>query len=386
MTRFLTGLALLAALAGAPRVGGETLPRSGTFTGYYRVDRWGTHWFGGFPVEPKSRDAFKDVHDKLVTAELEEIFQPINPGPGYVQRVGKITPVADAPVEIKIAWADDPDGKSVYRRIDRGGEFKFKLTVTNKLDRPLGPETVEGDGFFLYGVGGGANLRPGDSELDMAQDLRFTSTPSREWRQSAFEIAAGKTTTWTITVRNSTPGEFEFYTSFLEYRKAEEKWLTVQSNLLRLDIVDDRPKPAAGLEVDLVPEANPPRPPRDISAKLTLRNTGDKAFNFYLPYRMDKLAQDQILRCFDRAGTMIHGPRIRQSSFDSFGPRDVQHKPQRLEAGKSLVLGVILPGETALATAQIRGGFLTPKADRKAGEVYFDTGGPSASRYVIVRR
>jgi hypothetical protein len=320
-----------------------------------------------------------------VTAELEEIFQPYNPGPGYVLRVGKITPVTDAPVEIKIAWADDPDGKSVYRQIDRGGTFKFKLTVTNKLARPLGPQTIGGDGFFLYGIWG-ANLRPDDSEHDMVKDLRFARMPSPEWRESRFELAAGKSTTWTITVRNATPGEFEFLTSFKEYRKAEGKWLTVESNLLRLDVVEDRPKPAAGLEVELVPEANPPRPPRDIRAKMVLRNTGDKAFNFFLPYRKETLAEDQILRCFDRVGTMILGPRFGHTAFDGFGPRDVQHKPHRLEAGKSLVLEVNLPGETALAVAQIRGGIIMPKAQRKAEETYFDTGGPAASAYVVIRR
>jgi hypothetical protein len=40
MTRLITGLVLVGTvLTLAPRAGGEVLPRSGTFTGYYRVDR-----------------------------------------------------------------------------------------------------------------------------------------------------------------------------------------------------------------------------------------------------------------------------------------------------------------------------------------------------------
>src|SRR5262249_15926054 len=107
MTRIRAALLLIGiALAVPPRLRAGPLRRSGTFPGYSRVARWGKPSFAGFPVEPKARDAFKDVRVKLVTAELENIYQPINPGPGYVQRVGKITPVTDAPVEIKIAWAD----------------------------------------------------------------------------------------------------------------------------------------------------------------------------------------------------------------------------------------------------------------------------------------
>ena len=40
---FLVGILTTVAAAGA--VKGDTLPRKGTFTGYFFVDRWGQGWF-----------------------------------------------------------------------------------------------------------------------------------------------------------------------------------------------------------------------------------------------------------------------------------------------------------------------------------------------------
>jgi hypothetical protein len=117
---------------------------------------------------------------------------------------------------------------------------------------------------------------------------------------------------------------------------------------------------------------------------VVLRNPGQKPLNFFLPYRKDKLGEDQILRCFDGIGTMITGPRSPQSAWDAFGGREVEYKPQRLEAGKAMVLDVELPGGTALAAAQVRGGISHGK--RMPDEDYFRDLGPSKSRYVVVRR
>src|SRR5262247_754376 len=103
IARFVALGVAVAGLTAVP-VSAECLPPAGTFTDYYRADRWGNHTFAGFPVEPKARDAFKDFRDQLVTADLESIVQLSNPGPGFIRKVGKVTPVKDAPVEIKLAW------------------------------------------------------------------------------------------------------------------------------------------------------------------------------------------------------------------------------------------------------------------------------------------
>jgi hypothetical protein len=376
---------LAAVLAAAAPGVGECLPSSGTFTGYYRADRWGGHTFAGFlTVEPKARASFEEFRDRLVTADVEQIAQPINPGDGFVQKVGKVTPVKDAPVEIKLAWAGGAKGVPLYRRIRPGDDFTFTVTVTNKLDRAFGPATIRADGFFLAGVGG-ANLPTEDVEWDAA-DLRGGGTPSNEWKESRLALGAGKSATWTVSVKKARAGEFEFHVYFVECRDGKPEYLRVESNRLRLDAVDDKPKPAAGLVVTLTPDANPPRPPRPIPARLVFKNTNDRPLNFYLPHRGDKFAADQVLRCFDPSGTMILGAREPGSADEVFGRRDVEQKPQRLAAGESLSLDVTLPDRTALAAAQFRGTFLLDKSLRKAGELYFDTAGPAVSGYAVIRR
>src|SRR5688572_16176398 len=103
MKRMIAVLGVFAVLVAVPPCDAGPLPPAGTFTGYYRSDRWGNHTFAGLPIEPKARDAFKDHQDRLVTAELQEVSQPINPGPGFVGKVGRVTPIKDAAVEIKLA-------------------------------------------------------------------------------------------------------------------------------------------------------------------------------------------------------------------------------------------------------------------------------------------
>jgi hypothetical protein len=387
MKRILTVLGVLAGFVAVPPCEAESLPRSGTFTGYYRADRWGNHTFAGFPVEPNARGAFKEHQDQLVTADLQEISQPINPGAGFVAKVGKVTPIKDAAIEIKLAWADNPEeGQSpLYRRIRPGDTFKFKVTVTNKLQNAFSPATVRSDGFYFTGVGA-ANVPTEDVTWDAGTDLRGGRSPSKEWKESRLELEAGKSSTWTVTIKNAPAGEFEFHVYFVEYREGAPEYLRIESNALRLDVVDEHAKSAAGLELVLIPEANPPRPPRPIPAKLVFKNTNDKPLHIFLPYRKDKLAEDHVLRCFDPSGTMVLGARQAASADQVFGHRDIEQKQQRLGAGASLTFDVLLPDRTAFAAAQFRGTSLLDKSLRKPGELYFDTAGPATSGYIKIRR
>ena len=373
---------VLAGFAAAPPCGAESLPPSGTFTGYYRADRWGNHTFAGFPVEPKAREAFKGYEDQLVTADLAEIHQPINPGPGFVGKVGKVAPVEDAAVEIKLAWPEEPNSDPRYRRIRPDDTFKFTVTITNKRDKAFGPTTVRSDGFYLTGIGS-ANL-PTEDVTWTAGDMRADSQNS-EWKRSRLEVEPGKSRSWTVTIKKARAGEYEFHVYFGEYRDGKPEYYRIESNTLRLDVVDGDARSAAGLELVLVPAANPPRPPRPAPAKLTFRNTNDKPLNIFLPYRKDKLAEDQLLRCFDPSGALILGPR-EWVSADSVFRRDFDTKLQRLDAGASLTFDVLLPDRTACAAAQFRGMSLLDKSLRKPGELYFDTAGPATSGYVTIRR
>lgn len=382
VTVAVTGLIVSVAIASPS--GAELAPPSGTFTGYYRVDRWGLHTFAGMAVDPRAQAEFKDYRDTFVTADVTQIDQFVNPGPWFVRSVGKITRVRDIPVEIKLNWADeDRSAPAIYRRIERGATFKFTVTVTNKLDRPLGPETVRSDGFILTGIGG-ANLPLEDTQWDMTKDIRFPSLPSREWQRFNRPIDPGKSDTWTMTVTNARPGEYEFYVYFMEYWQNRE-WRNVQSNWLRLDVVNDRPQPTAGLEVTLIPDQNPPRPPRSIPARIVFRNASAKPVNFFLPYRKDKLAGDLLVRCFDSSGAMIQGSRPSQFIGDT-NLRGVESKPQRLEPGKSTAVKVYLPDRTTLASARLVGSIYLSEQARDPDEEYLHNGATSASGYVRVRR
>jgi len=369
---FAVGFLAVAALP----AGGDIAPDSGTYTGYYHVDRWGGHSFAGFPVEPPARAAFKNFPGTLVTADLLSIHQPLNPGTAFAAAVGKVTAIKDVPVEMRLAWAD---GAGVYRRVAPGGTVRFTLTVTNRLARPLGPATVRGNGFTIHGVGG-ANLRPGDAVLDMAKDLRGSSSPSREWNHSDFVLPPGASRTWRLTLTNAVPGEYEFAVVFAEYRLPAETWLHVASNDLRLDVPDDRVRLAAGLRLDLVPGAAGIGP---VPARLVVRNVGPRPVNFCLPYRGAALADDQLLRCFDAAGTMLKGPRPPATAEAVFGDGDHVWSPARLAPRQSLTVGVWLPAGTELAAAVLRGGFYP--SNRRPDEDYFLELGPSRSRYVVVR-
>jgi hypothetical protein len=129
------------------------------------------------------------------------------------------------------------------------------------------------------------------------------------------------------------------YGHFLEKKKGHRY---IFSNVLRLDVLSDKPKSWQGLAVGLEPDVT--RRPRDgqsIPMRLRFKNTGDQPLRFGLGRAARRwYASADVLVCYDVQGTFLPLPKPKAK-------QTVQSL--RLEKGKDLTIAVDLPGQTRTA-------------------------------------
>lgn len=93
----------------APIVQGSILPKSGTFRDLYHVNRAGVGEFNSFIIAKSLQKELVGLENKWIEMEVPEIDQPINPGPGIIKKIGKVTELPGAPLEARFQF-EKPTG------------------------------------------------------------------------------------------------------------------------------------------------------------------------------------------------------------------------------------------------------------------------------------
>jgi hypothetical protein len=85
----------------SPIVRGSILPKSGTFRDVYHVNRAGVGEFHSFIIPEALQKQLVGFENKWIEMEVPEIYQPINPGPGIIKKIGRVTVLPGAPLEAR---------------------------------------------------------------------------------------------------------------------------------------------------------------------------------------------------------------------------------------------------------------------------------------------
>ena len=210
--------------------------------------------------------------------------------------------------------------------------FRFHPAATDKSGR-IGYFSERGSGARSV------ELLPKDQTLDVSQIRARRPQPKV---QTGEFLKPGVSRTWSVAVTNLPANEYEVNIGYSYYLKKKKGYRDIFSNVLRFDVLADKPKSWQGLDVGLEPDVTR-RPPdgRSIPMRLRFRNTGDQPLRFALRTagrRWD--VSSDVLVCYDARGTFLPLPTKLKGN-------PVQ--PLRLEKGKDLTIPVDLPGQTRTA-------------------------------------
>jgi hypothetical protein len=120
-------LAIAVALLFANVTTAESMPRNGTFTGYFFTDRWGQGVFDIFFVKPELVEQLAGKSWRPIVVTSNDIQQPMNPGAAMIHQIDKVARVDDPPLKIALTV----DAKSIAF----GAETKLHVKVTNTSDQ-----------------------------------------------------------------------------------------------------------------------------------------------------------------------------------------------------------------------------------------------------------
>jgi hypothetical protein len=364
----------------------------GKYQGVYHRDRWRQHRFGFLFVSPKLESKLASYRGLPISLDATEIDQPISPGGAMIAKIGAIRKLP-RPLDLKISWRSPSAGPTpVLRQIQQGDAIELDVKATNLLSRPFalnekmvqtcfltlavhapsGPGMSDsldywsrhetywqfhrlGDEPALTICERPVNLAPRDATLKVSS---FGPPYSPYRPEDAPVLKSRGSHTWTTRIEDLPPNEYELSIEYRLYDEEAETHFTVESNVLRLDVLAGEPIVWKGLKIDLNRAAAGHRIP--LEARLT--NHADHPLRFNLEKCDGKLDLSGHLVCYDREGERL-------SALKS-GPRETQ--PVRLEPNDVLTIPVECPPNTALARVAFRHVYHLPKA--KAGDVNLDFG------------
>jgi hypothetical protein len=358
--RIVCSALLTLSLCVAPACFGEDIP-PGVYRGAYHVDRWGQRQFGFLFVAPELHEQLQPLAGVPVSLHATKVYQPINPGGAMITTLRDIQKLP-APVEIKIAFQPAAAGPAEsYRQIEEDGRFSLRVMVTNRsggplvlgqrpiyirlaFHRPLHPSQHNslapfdrpGERSLSISEFRG-NIRPGDQALDARTlaaygDKTFPGEPPLE---------DGQTRSWTLTIERLPAREYEVSVEYSHYQPNERNFVSVPSNVLRLDVLAAQPQPLDGLRVELMPGPAPARPGAATTAwRVRFTNDGERTVRFGLPMRGGEYDFAEHLLCYDREGERLSPPPL-------VGP--ISWETLRLEPGASREVPVEVPRAAALA-------------------------------------
>ncbi len=127
--RRVSSIAAAAVLFLSTAVGTETLPRTGTFTGYFFVDRWGQGVFDIFFVEPSLHETISKRLWRPIRLTTDDIRQPMNPGAGMIHQITRLEEVVEPPLNITLALDS--------RSLKFGEHGRLHVTVRNSTEQPV---------------------------------------------------------------------------------------------------------------------------------------------------------------------------------------------------------------------------------------------------------
>jgi hypothetical protein len=155
--------------------------------------------------------------------------------------------------------------------------------------------------------------------------------------------------------------------------KTPKRHATVESNRVRLDVLAREPVVWQGLALDLKREAAAPRS-GTVPLLAVLKNTGNRPLRLNLDKQGDTVLWDDILVCYDKAGTQIFSERRP-------GARSIERI--RIEPGQEVVMKTSAPAGTALARLALYHKYLIK--DQEPDEEVLGTGYAFSPHLVIPR-
>jgi hypothetical protein len=107
----------------------ETLPREGTFSGYFHIDRWKQPVFDIFYVDPPFAPQLEEKGWLPIRITTREIRQPANPGGGMIRQIENTEVLDKPPLEILVGVLGN--------RLRYGNLAKLVVTIQNRSEKPL---------------------------------------------------------------------------------------------------------------------------------------------------------------------------------------------------------------------------------------------------------
>lgn len=334
----------------------------GEFRGTYHLDRWNQGRFGYLFVAPELHERLQKTHGRPCILDVTKIDQPMNPGGAMATEIGEIRYQSDirSPVELCIQFDDE---SKAIKTLTSDQTLQLRVTMTNRtaaaiplaggelllnvnFHYPSGAGTTDPMGYWwshngmtrhstgqrVMISGQSSNLLPVNQSLD-AQALHARLPGPR--LKSRKQIPPGKSHTWTTSISNIPPNEFEISVLHIHLDRKQRKRFYAHSNILRFNVVTNQPQSFEGLSVRLKPINNSRR-----HLKIVFTNHGNEPLRFALLERGGEWDCARHLLYYDAEGTLLKLAPLEGEK---------QYSRKTLDPNESLTVKVPMPSRTALA-------------------------------------
>jgi len=151
----------------------DDMPREGTFTSYFFVDRWKQPRFDIFYVEPRFSEELSAKGWRPLVITSKNIHQCGNPGGAMIREIERVEIVGEVPLQIELELPKS--------RVRYGGAAKLAVKVKNLSDRRV--EVYRRDLLLNITVHERGRLPRGDPPRDVTYDSQ--KDPYYDWQKDA---------------------------------------------------------------------------------------------------------------------------------------------------------------------------------------------------------
>lgn len=244
------------AIAAIPSTRAEILPTKGVFQGIYFQNRAGVGHFNFFIVSAELTKKLAPYNGKLVEIEVLRGIQPVNPGPAYMEAIGRVRELAPPPLKVHV--------NTVSPGASGTGTFDIVYSFVNAGSEPLKLNSdyvsIGLESFADDAGADGLNERYGGYTR---RQLRYGGTTTQRWnfvdpmspghrthfytKYILFEPGQSVPFVWHSIARPA--GEYEIVVSARLYTGTEEPEPILCRQPLDLPLVETAREAPDGLEI-----------------------------------------------------------------------------------------------------------------------------------------
>jgi len=129
----ITILVVANAFLAAAIVRAEILPTEGTFRGIYYQNRAGVGHFKFFIVSGEQTKQLAPYNGKYIELEVVSGIQPVNPGPAFIKKIGRVTELPPPPLQVDVKTvcpgSSGPGTFDIVYSFKNGGRSELILDV-----------------------------------------------------------------------------------------------------------------------------------------------------------------------------------------------------------------------------------------------------------------